>query len=322
MRTVSQSYLKSLLKYVADKGLAPSDLPATAEKGRISLLEQDKVWKYLNDYAEPLFGFEFGCRLSAADLGVFGHLLMSAATLDEALTFLRDYYPIVGDGGIISIESTQADCIINYQPLYKDARALRIEAVMACLMSLGHKLTSATFSIKSLSLDYQPESSVLESFVNLGDCDIQVNQKQIQLVIPKAMMHQAFEYADSSVVDSLLPSVIEQFSQLEHVPVAQKAAHLINLEPTMTRAQLAQKMGLSERSCCRYLKTSGTSFAILKQEVCLRQSEQMISNNLPIERIAEVLGYSDASAFIKAFKGWTGITPGQFKRRTVSSRNA
>jgi len=36
---------------------------------------------------------------------------------------------------------------------------------------------------------------------------------------------------------------------------------------------------------------------------------------LSVELIAEQLGYSDASNFAKAFKGWNGMSPSEFRQK-------
>ena len=66
----------------------------------------------------------------------------------------------------------------------------------------------------------------------------------------------------------------------------------------------------------RKLKAEGESFQQIKDGQRLKQAEALLSEgNLNIDQIADRLGYSDASNFSKAFKGWTGITPSQFRKK-------
>jgi AraC-like DNA-binding protein len=59
----------------------------------------------------------------------------------------------------------------------------------------------------------------------------------------------------------------------------------------------------------------GTSFRQLKEEVLKEFSTSLLLNDkIAIESLAEHLGYSEPSAFHRAFKSWFGVTPRQFCR--------
>jgi AraC-like DNA-binding protein len=66
---------------------------------------------------------------------------------------------------------------------------------------------------------------------------------------------------------------------------------------------------MSERSLRRHLSEAGTSYRELVDDVrkeralCLLEAEQSISS------IAQHLGFSDATAFARAFRRWTGRAP-------------
>jgi AraC-like DNA-binding protein len=42
--------------------------------------------------------------------------------------------------------------------------------------------------------------------------------------------------------------------------------------------------------------------------------------DLPVSEIAVMVGYSETSAFVRAFKRWSGVTPGSWRNRTASGR--
>jgi AraC-like DNA-binding protein len=77
---------------------------------------------------------------------------------------------------------------------------------------------------------------------------------------------------------------------------------------------VAKHLAVSVRSLQEYLKTEGTSFIKLLNEVrkdiainCLK------GTNTSIAEIAYVLGFSETSAFNRAFKRWTNRTPSEFR---------
>ncbi|MCR8546474.1 AraC family transcriptional regulator [Salipiger sp. P9] len=80
-------------------------------------------------------------------------------------------------------------------------------------------------------------------------------------------------------------------------------------------AALAAEMRLSEATLRRQLRTEGQSFAALKGELQSVEAQRLLrETRLSVAEIADALGYSEAGAFYRAFRKWTGQSPGAFRR--------
>jgi AraC-like DNA-binding protein len=85
-------------------------------------------------------------------------------------------------------------------------------------------------------------------------------------------------------------------------------------DPTLT--QVARKIALSPRTLQRRLKDYGTDFKRLVDDTRRRFSLNYLKNpEHTFTEIAYLLGYSEASAFNRAFKRWTGATPSDYRSR-------
>jgi AraC-like DNA-binding protein len=63
------------------------------------------------------------------------------------------------------------------------------------------------------------------------------------------------------------------------------------------------------------LAAQGTSFSnLLDRERREKATFLLESSRIPLEQIAERLGYSTSSNFGRAFHQWTGMTPGAYRR--------
>ena len=72
-------------------------------------------------------------------------------------------------------------------------------------------------------------------------------------------------------------------------------------------------MGMTGRSLQRRLRDEGTAFGALRDEVRRELADRYLGEGMSFAEISFMLGFSEPSAFFRAFKRWTGLTP--FERR-------
>ena len=86
-------------------------------------------------------------------------------------------------------------------------------------------------------------------------------------------------------------------------------------------ALVAKRLGLSPRTLRRRLAADGSSFSAVaadtRQELARRY---VASPDVAITEVAFLLGYSEVSAFHRAFRRWTGSTPAAFRAQALCER--
>ena len=81
--------------------------------------------------------------------------------------------------------------------------------------------------------------------------------------------------------------------------------------------QVAERLAVSPRTLHRKLEESDTSFQGIKDDVRRDLALHLLSRgSTPLKQIATRLGFSDQSTFQRAFMLWTGVPPGEYRRRT------
>jgi AraC-like DNA-binding protein len=80
---------------------------------------------------------------------------------------------------------------------------------------------------------------------------------------------------------------------------------------------IAQALNVSPRTLFRRLADEGASLQQLKEQARLDKARHWLSrSSKPIKQIAGLAGYASEKSFARAFKGWTGVSPSEYRQRT------
>ena len=91
---------------------------------------------------------------------------------------------------------------------------------------------------------------------------------------------------------------------------------------TFSQARLAKLLGMSARSLQRRLRERELSYQKLVTEVRKGSAQRLLADRArSIAEIASTLGY-DLSAFNRAFRSWTGMSPSDYRKTRSASRHA
>jgi AraC-like DNA-binding protein len=91
-------------------------------------------------------------------------------------------------------------------------------------------------------------------------------------------------------------------------------------EGPLAASDVAAKMGVTRRTLTRRLRQQGTSFTQLLEDVRGQAAvHYLTATDHTVEDIAFLLGFSESSAFVRAFKRWHGVAPMAYRRSLRSS---
>ncbi len=80
-----------------------------------------------------------------------------------------------------------------------------------------------------------------------------------------------------------------------------------------TLEKTAKRLHVTARTLQRRLTEEGLSFGGVLNEVRRSEAERLLLGDEKLADVAERVGYRDTAAFVRAFRGWTGTTPGRFR---------
>ncbi len=92
-------------------------------------------------------------------------------------------------------------------------------------------------------------------------------------------------------------------------------------DPHADLASVARSLHVSRATLARRLAARGLAFQRIKDDVRRDHAIALLGSRLPISDVAERLGFSEPSAFARAFKSWTGVPPGRYRVVTPTVRS-
>jgi AraC-like DNA-binding protein len=279
----------------------------------------------LPDQDPMRLGLETGLRYGVAGLGLFGWAMMTRATLADALT-LWERLPILG----VSYSTiTAADGPAGELIFSLDDRVLLDlpPPVHHFLISRGN--TSITRVLQDLigapvvparaelRLPCPPMPEDEQAFRVVFGPDLTFGQDGNRLVYDGDLRAAPLRFANLSATRSaeqaLLAAAVRRGAGGPVLALRVLLRDADHPPPDLPTA--AARLALSERSLRRRLAEAGTSFRREREAALIERARRlMAAGKATIEDVAAELGYADAAAFTRAFRRWTGETPGRFAR--------
>jgi len=122
------------------------------------------------------------------------------------------------------------------------------------------------------------------------------------------------EAAMTQLLQRALPLTVRSYRRDRLL--VQRVRQLLASQPLATHNadDLAALLHTSARTLHRQLKDEGANLQALKDEVRRERAGQLLLRTTrPIKQVAEAVGFRNEKSFIRAFRGWTGLTPGEFR---------
>ncbi|SLN72096.1 AraC family transcriptional regulator [Roseisalinus antarcticus] len=106
-------------------------------------------------------------------------------------------------------------------------------------------------------------------------------------------------------------TLLDELATRDTVRSAVEAMMLADLhEGTLSMDRIARDLGMSRQTLYRRLKDEGVTFAQVHDDLRHRMAMDYLgAGKVSVGETAYLLGFSEASAFVRAFRRWTGASP-------------
>jgi AraC-like DNA-binding protein len=289
-----------------------------------SRLEHDHFAQVLSVAVEltgdEAFGLHVAEGVPEGGIDLLAHLAAHAPTMREAIEICSRFVPIMMDGLLIAVRDEGTALLVRYAFPRTTPLSDRVLAdfIMGGLARLGRSFTGPSVFPRLACFEHARPSYHREYARIFGDHH-RFGQNATSMVfdheiVDRPQMHQHQELYDLLRVEAQrrldrLTTGVRPATRLRHYLFATPLARI----PEMSAA--ARHLGMSERSLRRQLAADGTSYREIVRSVLESSAGLMLRDpSRTIKDTAVALGFADAAAFHRAFKRWTGKTPGEYRR--------
>lgn len=124
------------------------------------------------------------------------------------------------------------------------------------------------------------------------------------------------EKALQQMLQRALPLTVLQYRRDRLLVQQVRQALTTNPADTHSAEGIAGLLHMSARTLHRQLKEEGASLQTLKDEVRFERAKELLNrSDKPVKQVAATSGFQNEKSFIRAFREWTGLSPGEFRRR-------
>ncbi|RPE14423.1 AraC family transcriptional regulator [Chitinophaga lutea] len=295
----------------------PKGLPG---KEPVTPRQLEQLWlntgHMLND---PLVGLHLGESLQAAALGVVGEIVQSSATAGEALTLAASLAHLVTDLFTMEVVQHGKSFTVRYVPL-KDQTSFVFRQLMDFFMVFTiHELDGLLLQkIKPKAVRFPYTMGEPAEYERVLRCKPGRRAGEFSIEFDGRYWDEPVITANYELQRMLLqkahaiaPPAPEQslHARIHHYLLTNAYLGIISLE------DIAANFNTSARSLQRRLKDEGVKFQDVADDVRKTLALHYLSSgNYPLKEVSGMLGYNELSAFTRAFKRWTGNTPGHYQQ--------
>lgn len=267
-----------------------------------------------------------GATMVCDDYAAFGLAWKSALTLqgsyERAVRYARVLTSVTGH----VLEKVDGGAILHLERQGARRLGLRIsnEATLASIVAISREVCGARFRADSVCFRHSPPPSLARHRAYF-DCEPIFNADWDGLRVPDEVLHAPNRLGDRSISDFFEAHLAGELTQLQDDSTLERRVRGL-VSPALSEgvpmvSDVAAQLGMSGRTLQRRLADHGHTFQSQVDMARRELAEQLLrETDYALAEVAFLTGFSEQSAFTRAFRRWSGQTPRSFRLAAMPGR--
>lgn len=330
VRTIQAKAAEKIAKAAAARGVDAATLYRTVALNPAMLDDPDARIPFARIVAlyenaatltgDTAFGLHVGEHVDPTAFDVLGYSVINSPTFGDALDRVVRYNSTWTNGSCFAVEKIREDTKIVYAYLDDSIRERRHDAEMtfAALAVLGRRVTNVDWVPTEIRFEHEQPNDTTEH-QRIFRCPVIFGATDNEFIFDSTYLSLPIVKADASlcaVLDRHANELLARHPREDSL--VERVRTLLTDELSGGDASLdaiAERLGMSARTLQRRLRELGTSQQELLDEMRRHLAMRYLREpEMAVCEVAYLLGFSESSAFHRAFKRWTGKTPTEFRK--------
>ncbi|MHB1192113.1 MAG: AraC family transcriptional regulator [Longimicrobiales bacterium] len=320
----------AMVRTATARGFETADVLEEAGLTRDSLEDPDAriaaptvlaIWNALRERTgDPTLQLVAPSSLPFGAYRVLDYLILASATVGEGVRRFARFFGLIADAVTLDIQEGDGDhCLCLTMRGGGPVPPVYVDYVFAALIGRIRTWGRADLAVCGIDL-HRPEPPAAARYSEFFRAPVRFGAAADRLCLCDAEWDAPIEGADAALAE-----LLEAHARI----LAQRIPHAASgftaeVERTLTEAlpegrsasQVARALHVSVRTLQRKLVEEGTTFREEVDSVSARLAvDYLVDPKVSIAEVAFLLGFSEPSSFNRAFRRWTGESPGQWRRR-------
>lgn len=270
----------------------------------------------------PHLGLSVGKRITEANLFLIGPVIVASPSLRAAAKHTGVLQ--VALFGDTFFELTEDGDHEIYAPLQEISSRVLTELALSLAFTCAQRFLGEPRQrelVAQLTLDRPVDPT---PYQRAFGASVRFSAARTGIRFPRALLDIERPGTDGALAALLCEVVTERFPPAVPSSWAARVERALREQTQLAHIDIeavAARWELSARGLRRRLEREGVLVHQLLNRVRFERASQLLARgNTPVARIAAALGYSDSSAFQRAFKRWSGIGPAAYRARERAQR--
>ncbi|MCC7545024.1 MAG: AraC family transcriptional regulator [Aquabacterium sp.] len=267
---------------------------------------------------DPLLGLHLGQTIQPSHLGALGYALLACDNLGAALMRIQRYHRLMHDINPITYHHPSTHVELRWGMAMGRPGALFDETGVTAIVQFAQELCGRPLPIDELDFVNPPpkDSAPYDAFFR---CKVRFGQTLTRLSLRLDCLQWPLRQHDPHLLKLMDEQVQASLDALpssgDLVEQTRRALRYLAPQGVPELDRVASELRLSPRVLYRRLAAQGHQFRDLREQTLEHTAKSHLQEGrLPMSDIALLLGYSEQSAFTRAFKRWTGQSPVQWRQ--------
>ena len=263
-------------------------------------------------------GLEIGALIQPRHVGVLGYLVLSCKHLGEAMAAYQRYETLFYGVNVAQTVANGDTMAIRWDAAGSLGELADSVAIAALIQFLRRLVENPPAPNEVTFAFTEPSKTVRAEYEAFFQCPVRFNQPYTQVVFPLHFLGIPMPQSDPGtrqLLDQQARAMLLALPDSDNLDRAlQQAMVRLLPEGRAQLPQLAAELSMSTRSLQRRLAQRQGNWRTLLDRTREQLAQQYLADpTLTLADIALLLGYSEHSAFSRAFKKWTGRSPKAFR---------